>query len=116
MKALKIALVLSILMLASVAQAIQIGPAPTSSRLNGDGTFTVSSATASASSSGFAGGTIYYPTSTAQKYGVIAVCPGFTGTKSSIAWFARRLATYGFVTVAMNTQTIYDYPDSRATQ
>jgi len=64
---------------------------------------------------GFGGGTIYYPTTSGQ-YGVIAVCPGFTGTSSSISWFARRLATHGFVTMAMNTNTIYDLPSSRATQ
>jgi dienelactone hydrolase len=64
---------------------------------------------------GFGGGTIYYPT-TAGSYGVIAVCPGFTGTSSSIQWFARRLATHGFVTIAMDTNTLLDQPSSRATQ
>ncbi len=91
-----------------------IGPAPTSSGLNGDGSFAVSSANVSYAS-GFGGGTIYYPT-TAGSYGVIAVCPGFTGTKSTISWFARRLATYGFVTIAMNTNSLMDQPASRATQ
>lgn len=100
----------------SSAQAVQIGPDPTSTLLNGDGPFSVSSTTVySWQVSGFGGGTIYYPT-TAGSYGVIAVCPGFTGTSSSIAWFARRLATHGFVTMAMDTITIYDYPSSRATQ
>ena len=102
------------LMLVSLAQAVQIGPTPTSTGLNTNGSFTVGTATALAS--GFGGGTIYYPVSTAQKYGVIVVCPGYTGTSSSISWFARRLATHGFVTLAMNTYTIYDQPASRATQ
>jgi len=99
-----------------VAQAQQIGPNPTSSQLNAtSGPFSVSSASVSSFVSGFGGGTIYYPT-TSGSYGVIAVCPGFTGTSSTISWFARRLASHGFVTIAMNTNSIYDYPSSRASQ
>jgi len=103
------------LTVAGMAQAQQIGPNPTSTALNGDGSFAVSSASVSSFVSGFGGGTIYYP-STAGSYGVIAVCPGYTGTQSSISWFARRLATHGFVTIAMNTNSTLDQPSSRATQ
>jgi len=110
-----LALGFCMVMAISVAQAVEIGPAPTSTLLNGDGSFAVSSSSVSSSVSGFGGGTIYYP-STAGSYGVIAVCPGYTGTSSSISWFARRLATHGFVTIAMNTNSRYDYPSSRATQ
>lgn len=106
--------IFTMLMAVSLAQAVQIGPAPTSTLLNGDGPFSVSSSSVTFAS-GFGGGTIYYP-STSGQYAAIAVCPGFTGTSSSISWFARRLATHGFVTIAMNTNTIYDYPSSRATQ
>ena len=108
-------LIFTMLMIVSLAHAVQIGPAPTSTLLNGDGPFSVSSSRVSSLVLGFGGGTIYYPTTSGQ-YGAIAVCPGFTGTSSSIAWFARRLATHGFVTIAMNTNTTLDYPSSRATQ
>lgn len=107
--------VLTMLLAVSMAYAVEIGPAPTSTVLNGDGPFSVSSASVSSWVTGFGGGTVYYPTTSGQ-YAAIAVCPGFTGTSSSISWFARRLATHGFVTIAMNTNTIYDYPSSRATQ
>jgi triacylglycerol lipase len=100
---------------AGMAQAVEIGPTPTSSLLNGDGPFSINSSSVSSLVSGFGGGTIYYPV-TSGSYGVIAVCPGYTGTQSSIAWFARRLASHGFVTIAMNTNSIYDQPSSRATQ
>ena len=117
MKVVKTLLVLgcTILMAISVAQAVEIGPAPTSTLLNGDGPFAVSSSSVSSSVSGFGGGTIYYPTTSGQ-YGAIAICPGYTASSSSISWFARRLSTHGFVTIAMNTNSRYDYPDSRATQ
>ena len=112
-----LALMFTMLMAISMAHALEIGPAPTSTMLNGDGTFAVSSSSVSslACGSGCAGGTVYYPT-TAGQYGVIAVCPGYTGTRSSIAWCARRVATYCFVTIAMNTRSTLDYPSSRATQ
>lgn len=101
---------------AGAASAQQIGPNPTSSQLNAtSGPFSVSSASVSSWVSGFGGGTIYYPT-TSGSYGVIAVCPGYTGTQSTIAWFARRLASHGFVTIAMNTNSTLDFPDSRASQ
>ncbi|MBP7342671.1 MAG: hypothetical protein PHG54_09480 [Smithellaceae bacterium] len=110
-----LASIFTLLLTVSLAHAVQIGPAPTSTLLNGDGPFAVSSSSVSSWVTGFGGGTIYYPTTSGQ-YAAVAVCPGFTGTSSSISWFARRLATHGFVTIAMNTNTIYDYPSSRATQ
>lgn len=107
---------LSCLFAFGIANAQQIGPNPTSSQLNATaGPFAVSTSSVSSLVSGFGGGTIYYPT-TSGSYGVIAVCPGFTGTQSSIAWFARRLASHGFVTIAMNTNSTLDQPSSRATQ
>src|SRR5262245_33691926 len=103
----KWALGLSLLAVGAIAQAqsnpYQKGPDPTSSSLNASaGPFAVSTASVSSAVSGFGGGTIYYPQTTGT-YAVIAVSPGFTGTQSSIAWFARRLATHGFVTIAIDT-------------
>jgi triacylglycerol lipase len=65
--------------------------------------------------SGFGGGTVYYPT-TAGSYATIAICPGFTATQSSISWIGQRLASHGFVTLTMNTNSTFDQPPSRATQ
>ena len=111
-----LALGMSLLISFSAARAVEIGPVPTSTSVNGDGPFAVSSASVSSYSvSGFGGGTIYYPT-TAGSYAVIAVCPGYTAGSSSISWFARRLASHGFVAMAINTNSRYDFPNSRATQ
>jgi triacylglycerol lipase len=57
-----------------------------------------------------------YSPNTAGKYAVVAVCPGFSSTQSSIAAISRRLATHGFVVVTINTNSVYDYPPSRANQ
>ena len=93
----------------------QIGPDPTSASLNATaGSFAVSTSTVTLPR-GFGGGTIYYPT-TAGRYGVVAISPGFTATQSSIAWLGRRLATHGLVVITMNTNTTLDQPASRATQ
>jgi triacylglycerol lipase len=62
---------------------------------------------------GFGGGTIYHPTE-AGTYGAISFVNGFlTGAPTADA---QRLATHGFVTFAINTNSPFDFPDSRATQ
>lgn len=91
------------------------GPDPTSSLLNASAGPLATASVAVASPTGFGGGTIYYPTA-ANTYGVIALCPGFTGTQSSVAWLGSRLASHGFVVVTMNTNSSLDFPASRATQ
>ena len=52
----------------------------------------------------------------AGTYGLVAFCPGFTATQSSIAVMGRRLATHGFVVVTIDTNSTSDQPPSRATQ
>ena len=91
------------------------GPDPTSSLLNASAGPLATASVAVSSPSGFGGGTIYYPTA-ANTYGVIALCPGFTGTQSSVAALGSRLASHGFVVVTMNTNSSLDFPASRATQ
>ncbi|WP_328665196.1 poly(ethylene terephthalate) hydrolase family protein [Streptomyces sp. NBC_00328] len=96
------------------ATADEIGQAPTSSNITGSGSFTVTSA-AVTGQSGFGGGQVYYP-STAGAYPVVAVSPGFTASWSSISWLGPRLASWGFVVVGINTNSVYDQPASRGTQ
>ena len=94
------------------------GPDPTESSIEASrGSFAVSQTTVSSLVSGFGGGTIYYPTSTAAgTFGAVAISPGFTATQSSIAWLGPRLASQGFVVITIDTNTIYDQPDSRGDQ
>ena len=118
MRSLRIALALALVgACVTAAHAVQNGPAPTSASVNAAGPFaTASVAVASSSSLGFGGGTIYYPTA-AGTYGVVALCPGFTATQTSVAWLAQRLATHGFVTIAMNTNNaLLDSPATRGTE
>src|SRR5690606_11771619 len=49
-------------------------------------------------------------------YGGIAVSPGFTASASSMSWYGRRLASHGFVTIVIETNSRLDQPNSRATQ
>ncbi|MEU7530974.1 alpha/beta hydrolase [Saccharothrix sp. NPDC042600] len=95
------------------------GPAPTNSSIEAvRGPFaTASTSVSSWVVTGFGGGTIYYPTSTAEgTFGAVAISPGYTGTQSSISWLGPRLASQGFVVFTIDTNTIYDQPDSRASQ
>ena len=99
------------------AGAVQYGPAPTSSSIRTNGTFSYTSqAVSDWYTPGFGAATIYYPTSTAQTYGGIAVSPGYTGTQSSISWYGPRLASHGFVVITIDTNSRYDDPSERATQ
>ncbi|WP_405714389.1 alpha/beta hydrolase [Streptomyces xanthophaeus] len=95
------------------------GPAPTVASIEASrGSYSVGQTSVSSLSvSGFGGGTIYYPTSTADgTFGAIAVSPGFTADQSSIAWLGPRLASQGFVVFTIDTNTRYDQPASRGGQ
>lgn len=67
---------------------------------------------------GFGGGTIYYPTNAGGcgLLGGIAVIPGYVSYESSIKWWGPRLASWGFVVITIDTNSIYDDPESRAAQ
>lgn len=95
------------------------GPDPTVASIEDRrGPFTVAEDSVSRYAvTGFGGGTIYYPTSTAEgTFGAVAVAPGYTATESSMAWLGPRLASQGFVVFTINTRTTSDQPSSRGDQ
>ncbi|MEU3146289.1 MULTISPECIES: lipase [unclassified Streptomyces] len=95
------------------------GPAPTESSIEAlRGPYSVSETSVSSLAvTGFGGGTIYYPSSTADgTFGAIAVSPGFTAYESSIAWLGPRLASQGFVVFTIDTNSTLDQPASRGDQ
>ncbi|WP_308251168.1 bis(hydroxyethyl) terephthalate hydrolase [Streptomyces anulatus] len=95
------------------------GPAPTNASIEASrGSYATSQISVSSlSATGFGGGTIYYPTSTADgTFGAVVISPGFTAYESSIAWLGPRLASQGFVVFTIDTNTTLDQPDSRGRQ
>jgi predicted dienelactone hydrolase len=107
----------------AVAQAAENpyerGPAPTTASIEATrGPFATGQSTVSAlSARGFGGGTIYYPTSTAEgTFGAVAVAPGYTASQSSLSWLGPRLASQGFVIFIIDTNSRYDQPASRGDQ
>lgn len=89
------------------------------SQAQSNGPFTISSKDIPRqSATGFGGGTIHYPinASGCGLLAAIAVVPGFVSYESSIKWLGPRLASWGFVVMTINTNSIYDNPDSRAEQ
>ena len=101
------------------ANPYERGPAPTVASIEATrGPFAVAQTTVSRSSvTGFGGGTVYYPTSTAEgTFGAVAIAPGYTNSQSAIAWYGPRLASQGFVVITIDTLSIYDQPDSRGAQ
>ncbi|MBO6198381.1 MAG: hypothetical protein J6N79_02165, partial [Psychrobacter sp.] len=84
-----------------------------------NGPFTVASkAIPRQLANGFGGGTIHYPTNAGDcgLLGGIAVIPGYVSYEASIKWWGPRLASWGFVVITIDTNSIYDDPNSRATQ
>jgi cutinase len=97
----------------------QRGPNPTESSIEATrGAFATSQTSVSSLSvSGFGGGTIYYPTSTSEgTFGAVAMSPGFTASGSSLAWMGPRIASQGFVVFIIDTNSRFDFPDSRGRQ
>ncbi|MBZ6129376.1 bis(hydroxyethyl) terephthalate hydrolase [Streptomyces olivaceus] len=95
------------------------GPAPTESSIEAPrGSYSVADTRVSSLAvTGFGGGTIYYPTSTADgTFGAVVISPGYTAYQSSIAWLGPRLASQGFVVFTIDTNTTLDQPDSRGRQ
>ncbi|MEU4625704.1 alpha/beta hydrolase [Actinoplanes sp. NPDC023801] len=103
----------------AATQAFPKGPAPSTSSIEAvRGPFATAQTTVSRlAASGFGGGDIYYPTDTsAGTFGAVVIAPGFTASKSSMAWLAPRLASQGFVVFNIDTLSTSDQPDSRGRQ
>lgn len=96
----------------------QRGPDPTRSSIEATrGSYATAQTSVSSLVAGFGGGTIYYPTSTADgTFGAVVVAPGYTASSSSMAWLGPRIASQGFVVFTIDTDSRYDQPASRGDQ
>ena len=94
------------------------GPDPSRSSIEATrGSYATAQTSVSSLVAGFGGGTIYYPTSTADgTFGAVVVAPGYTASSSSMAWLGPRLASQGFVVFTIDTDSRYDQPASRGEQ
>ncbi|ETK30766.1 RICIN domain-containing protein [Microbispora sp. ATCC PTA-5024] len=95
----------------------QRGPDPTAAGVAAArGPFATAQVTVPAGN-GFGGGVVYYPTDTSQgTFGAIAIAPGYGTAWSYYAWQGPRLASFGFVVIGIETNTLNDYADARAAQ
>lgn len=101
---------------AFVFDAHPTGPAPTASSIEGNGPYTVASYVPS-TSPGYGGGTVYHPTGTTDgPFAAISISPGYTASQSSVSWLGPRLASHGFVVITIDTNSIFNFPESRADQ
>src|SRR5262245_36253231 len=90
------------------------GPNPTLQSISATtGPFATATVSVPSSVAGFGGGTITYPTDTSQgTFGAFVFTPGFTLTSSSYTWVGPRIASQGFVTFVINTDSRFDNPAS----
>lgn len=91
------------------------GPEPTVASLETTGPFQTESYTVP-NPSGYGSGTIYYPTNPGGTVGAVVVVPGLTAPQSSIQSWGPRLASHGFVTITIGTNSTQDGTAARATQ
>ena len=95
------------------------GPAPSQASITAaSGPFATTSTTVSDfSTPGFGAATIYYPTTTTQgTFGGVAISPGYTAGRETVAWLGPRLASQGFVVIVFDTNSRYDQPSARGDQ
>jgi len=118
-----VALAASVILLPQPAQAAENpyerGPAPTEAGVTAErGPSAIAQKHVPAGSGqGFNKGTITYPTDTSQgTFGAVAVSPGFISPELIIRWLGPRLASHGFVVITLETNSPFDFPDSRARQ
>jgi ricin-type beta-trefoil lectin protein len=95
----------------------QRGPDPTPASIAAaTGPFATAQATVP-KGNGFGGGIVYYPTDTSQgTFGAIAIAPGYNTEWRSYGWLGPRLASFGFVVLGIDTNSLSDYADARADQ
>jgi len=62
----------------------------------------------------YLGATIYYPTNASPPFASIAIVPGFISYPSSVQEWGPFYASHGIVTIIIGTNSIYEYPESRA--
>lgn len=64
----------------------------------------------------YPGATVYYPRTAEPPFSGLVYCPPLTGVQVMLAAWGPFFASHGIVLVTMDTYTIMDYVESRATQ
>jgi predicted dienelactone hydrolase len=107
------------LMPSAHAASFERGPDPSAASIRAaNGPFAITKTTVNrAAVNGFGGGDIFAPNDTSEgTFGAVAIAPGFTAARSSMAWLAPRIASQGFVVFNIDTSTRQDQPASRGRQ
>ncbi len=63
---------------------------------------------------GYAGATVYYPINATPPYSSIVIVPGFTADENSIADWGPFYASHGIIAMTIGTNSIYEFPNTRA--
>jgi dienelactone hydrolase len=99
-----------------ITAAGEVGPAPSEASLTrAQGPMAIGQQ--NGNGDGFNSGTIFYPsdTSIGQRPAIVIV-PGFISNKSSVIWYGRLMASWGFIAMVIDTNTPLDFPAQRANQ
>lgn len=58
--------------------------------------------------------TVYYPVTTSAPFACVAIVPGFVSAQSSVAAWGPFLASHGIVSIIIDTNSPFDFPEDRA--
>jgi alpha-beta hydrolase superfamily lysophospholipase len=101
----------------ALAEGFERGPDPTVAALDVTGPFEVASYAipgADAKKHNYGGATVYYPKSTTQTFGVVAMMPGFLAFQAVYTTLVKKVASHGFVVINIDSIKPGDLPDVRA--
>ena len=101
----------------SWAAGYERGPDPTVASLEVAGPFEVAAykiSAADAKSHNYGGATVYYPKSTTQTFGVVAMMPGFLAFQAVYESLVKKVASHGFIVINIDSVGKSDLPDVRA--
>jgi dienelactone hydrolase len=89
------------------------GPDPTADSLSKDGPYTAAKYSDQPANSVYAKATIHYSMNGEPPYNLVALVPGWTESQPNVDWWGPRLASHGFVVIAIDTSTTNDCPVER---
>ncbi len=107
-------LVVNLLLLTAATFSVSVGAQPTLESLANPGPYQVAYYNQLPGVDEYAQATLYFPANRGTDFGGVAIAPGYTETQENVAWWGRKLASYGFAVLVLDTNTPRDDPQLRA--
>lgn len=98
----------------SLCLQVSAQQAPTRESLGAPGPYQVSFYTELPDVPEYGAATLYFPANKGDRFGGVAIAPGFIEQQENIDWWGQHLASHGFAVIVLDTNTPRDDPALRA--